>query len=123
MEKEVKILSPIVQIEDSPDMGKVLVLVEPWTFKTLAGVEYTIPKGYTSDGMSCPRFFWRMLSPQLDFVTLGPSIEHDYRYENHIGTRKECDDDYYDRLVENGFPKWKAYLVWIGVRIGGGSHY
>ena len=118
-----KILSPVVQIVDDLEMGKVLILKEPWNFTLPNGEIITIPVGFRSDGESIPRFLWRVLSPQIDFITLGPSIEHDYRYDQKIGTRKECDLFYRDRLIENGYPKVKAYVTYWGVRLGGSSHY
>ena len=123
MTEEIKVLSPVVQIVKDVEHGRVLILKEPWSFKTGKGVQYVVPEGFISDGASVPRFFWRLLSPCIDPITLGPSIEHDWRYENHIGTRAECDADYKDRLIENGYPRWKAYLTLLGVRIGGKSHY
>lgn len=122
-EKDKTILSPSFRFIEDPEMGDVLILTEPWKFKTSKGEEYTIPVGYESDGMSVPRFFFRVLSARIDFRTTGPSIVHDFRYENHIGTRAECDADYRADLIANGFPRVKAYAVWLGVRIGGRSHY
>ena len=65
-----KILSPVVQIVDDEEMGKVLILKEPWDFTLPSGEVITIPVGTRSDGESIPRFLWRVLSPQIDFVTL-----------------------------------------------------
>ena len=123
MTEEKKILSPVFQFIEDDELGDVLILKEPWDFTTSKGEKYTIPIDYRSDGCSCPRFFWRILTPKIDPRTSGPSIVHDFRYENHIGTRAECDADYRDDLIANGFPRIKAYAVWLGVRIGGGSHY
>lgn len=104
------------------EMGDVIYLVTPIRFE-FKGETYEIPSGFASDGMSVPRFFWRVLSPKLDFKTLIPSLIHDYMYTYHIGTRKEADEYYYDNLIANGFGKIKSSLVYWGVRIGGGSHY
>lgn len=104
------------------ERGDIIVLATPLRF-TFKGVEYEIPEGYESDGMSVPRFFWRSLSPKINGKTLRPSIIHDWMYENHIGTRKEADDFYEENLVAKGFGKVKSWLVWLGVRIGGWKHY
>lgn len=110
------------QIAEDEEMGKVIILVTPIRFEH-NGKEYTVPAGFASDGCSCPRFFWRMLSPALDFVTLIPSVVHDWCYSTGVMGRKEADDLYYDMLVANGFGKIKSKLVWLGVRLGGSSHY
>ena len=104
------------------ERGDIIVLVTPLKF-TFKGVEYEIPAGYESDGMSVPRFFWRTLSPKINGKTLVPSVIHDYMYENHIGTRAEADEFYQQNLIEKGFGRIKSWLVWVGVRIGGWSHY
>ena len=123
MTEEKKVLSPVFQFVEDDEMGDILILKEPWDFITSKGEKYTIPVDYRSDGMSVSRLLWRLLSPRVDFRTAGPSIVHDFRYENHIGTRAECDADYRNDLIANGFPRIKAWAVWVGVRIGGGSHY
>lgn len=110
------------QICHDDAMGDVIVLVTPIKF-TFNGQEYEVPAGFASDGMSVPRFFWRMLSPKLDFHTLVPSVIHDYMYSVKLGTRSEADEFYYQNLIAGGFGKVKAKLVWLGVRLGGGSHW
>ena len=110
------------RIEWDNERGDKIVLVTPLKF-TFKGVEYIIPAGWESDGMSVPRFFWRTLSPKINGKTLVPSLIHDFMYENHIGTRAEADAFYKANLIEKGFGKIKSWLVWCGVRIGGWSHY
>lgn len=110
------------QILTDEERGDIIRLVTPIKF-VFKGETYEVPAGYDSDGMSVPRFFWRSLSPKINHKTLVPSVVHDFMYENHIGTRKEADEFYYANLIENGFGKIKSWLVYIGVRIGGSSHY
>ena len=110
------------RIEWDSERGDIIVLVTPLKF-TFKGVEYEIPAGYESDGMSVPRFFWRSLSPKINAKTLIPSVIHDFMYENHIGTRAEADEFYEQNLIEKGFGRIKSWLVWFGVRIGGWKHY
>ena len=102
--------------------GDVIKLLEPHEFE-FKGKKYVIPEGYESDGMSIPRFFWRLICPQIDATSLVPSVEHDYLYGQKVETRKEVDQFYQSRLVEYGFPKWKANLTYWGVRMGGKSHW
>jgi hypothetical protein len=111
-----------VEIFVTPDRGKVIRLLEPLTI-TIKDTQVIVPEGFESDGMSTPRWAWSLVSPALDNRTLRAAVAHDWLYENHICTRKEADDWFYDAMVEDGFPKFRAYLAWMGVRIGGGSHY
>lgn len=110
------------QILTDPERGDIIRLVTPIKFE-YKGVKYEIPAGYDSDGMSVPRMFWRVLSPKINAKTLISSIVHDWMYSEKICSRKETDEFYYENLVKNGFGKVKSYLVYIGVRIGGGSHW
>lgn len=58
---------------------------------------------------------------------------HDWLYsgygiEQHDGTiyypsRKECDDLFHRALVAEGVARWRAWVFYWGVRIGGESHY
>lgn len=38
-------------------------------------------------------------------------------------TRKECDEVLYRLLRAEGVARWRAWMFYYGVRIGGGSHY
>jgi len=109
-------------LEDDEKQGKVIVLDKDFSFFFQNKI-YTIPAGFKSDGMSIPRFFWRFISPQLDFQTLIPSILHDFAYKYHIGERKDIDKWYRNLLIVYGMSKWKAELVYWGVRLGGSSHW
>lgn len=111
-----------VEIYTTAEDGKVIKLLESIPIK-VKGKNYIVPAGYLSNGLSCPRCLWSLLSPAIDNRTLKSACGHDWLYENHVCTRKEADDWFYDDLIANGFPKIKAYLVWLGVRIGGKSHY
>lgn len=45
--------------------------------------EFDIPEGYTWDGASIPRMFWRLIGPKTDPKFLIPSMIHDVLCENH----------------------------------------
>nr|DAQ92355.1 MAG TPA: Protein of unknown function (DUF1353) [Bacteriophage sp.] len=44
-------------------------------------------------------------------------------YRTGIINRKEADDLFYQMMIADGFPKWKCYCCWLGVRIGGGMYF
>jgi hypothetical protein len=48
---------------------------------------------------------------------------HDYLYEGSSLNRKECDAVLYRALRAEGVARWRAILFYIGVRLGGQSHY
>ena len=53
--------------------------------------EFLIPSGYTWDGASIPRIFWRLIGAKTDNRFLVPSLIHDVLCENH----DYIDDDRY----------------------------
>lgn len=87
----------------------------------LKSKEITIPKGFISDGQSCPRFLWRLLDPPITAETLIPSIIHDFLYRYQICTRLQADKLYDELLQKNGYSAWKRYLVYHGLRWFGGK--
>ncbi len=100
----------------------VIVLDSPLLFCAYE-ICYIVEEGYRSNGMSVPQCLWSIISPQYSPITLFPSICHDWLYDNHLMTREEADQWYYDALIENGYPKWKAKLVYKAVRKYGESHW
>lgn len=49
----------------------------------LCTYDFTIPKGYTWDGATIPRVFWRLIGSKSDNRFLVPSLIHDVLCENH----------------------------------------
>ena len=104
------------------ERGNVIKTLEPLTFEA-CGKTFTIPAGYLSNGFSCPRFLWGILSPAIDPNSLVASIIHDWIFDTHVLTRAQADSYFRKRLIEDGFPRWKAWLSYLGVRVFGGSHW
>ena len=104
------------------ERGNVIRTLEPLTF-TAYGKTYVIPAGYESSGYSCPRFLWGLLSPAIDPNSLLASIIHDWIFDTHVLTRALADRYFRMKLIENGFPRWKAWLSYLGVRAFGWSHW
>ena len=48
---------------------------------------------------------------------------HDWLYEHGSLTRKEADAVLYRALRAEGVARWRAWLFWAGVRIGGAKQY
>lgn len=104
------------------DNDIILIVEEPIVFKYVGKIE-TVPVGFRSDGASVPRFFWRILSPEIDPQTMIPSVVHDYLYAYKLRTRKDADKWYYDALRANGYPWLKAQATYWGLRAFGWSHW
>lgn len=118
---------------DGEQLTTVITLTAPLRFTLppreplwLLERHFIVPAGYSSDGASVPRVFWRLLSPPIDPITIAPSIIHDFLYDyawKYDITRDECDRWYRTALIAQGYPRWKANLTYIGIRLFGWRHW
>lgn len=83
-------------------------------------VEVTVPAGYVTDLSSIPRILWRFYPPGYT-ESRAPSVLHDYMYSHlhwHM-TKKQADIIFREGLLTQGMPKFRAWLFYRGVRLGG----
>ena len=86
-----------------------VILVDETEEKTY---EFTIPKGYTWDGATIPRMFWRLIGSKSDNRFLVPSLIHDVLCENHdyIDEDRYFSTIVFERLLYvskvNAFNRW-----------------
>ena len=96
---------------------------------TLNGTEYVIPKGFTFDGASIPKFLRTFFSP-VGVLLMG-GLVHDYRYKYAackpadkkgqllLVDQKRADEIFRDINIEvNGF-YFMNYLAYWSLRLGG----
>ncbi|MNL28334.1 hypothetical protein D3C87_1499730 [compost metagenome] len=88
--------------------------------------EITVPKGFVTDYASVSVLQNLLLAPIFvlvaDYGDKAATV-HDYLYTQAKLSRKECDQVLYRALLAEGLEKWRATLFWLGVRVGGGSHF
>ena len=79
-------------------------------------------RGFITDFASVPRF---PIIFELAGDTCHPAaVMHDWLYSHHSGyTRAEADAVLRDAAQAYGEPWWRTWLVWAGVRIGGGWYW
>lgn len=89
------------------------------------GRTVTVPKGFRCDGMSVPRCLWSLVSPMIHPQTIAASILHDWlcRTTAHSFTRKQADQFFYFLLLKCKFPRWRAWLAYVGVRLCGAKYW
>lgn len=88
--------------------------------------EITVPKGFVTDYASVSVLQNLVLAPIFVLVAdygNKASTVHDMLYSQAKLSRKECDQVLYRALLAEGLEKWRAYLFYLGVRVGGGSHF
>jgi hypothetical protein len=88
----------------------------------IGGVTVVIPAGEETDLNSVPRICWAIVSP-IDHPEV--AIPHDHLYRTGKVSRVVADAFYMDGLMrlEPPVPKWKRWLMYLGVRCGGWHAY
>ena len=107
-----------IDIDKTKDGSLLITTLEPVAY-TAGGKSFIIPPGYISDGLSVPRLFWSILSPQCDARTLHGGVCHDHDYEFHTTTRLEADVFLRDDLIRHGFSIILSWIIFAGVRLFG----
>ncbi len=91
-----------------------------WTDKK-TGIRIKVPSGFRTDLASVPRPMWSILPPFGKHSRA--AIIHDYLYRTNglAGklTRAQCDRIFYQIMRHNRVAIHRAWLMWLGVRIGG----
>ena len=117
--------SPLVEFIRTSSKGDVLKLRR--AMKYIFGYKsLTVPKGFSCDGMSVPRFLWSIISPTIHPETIAASIGHDYLYQHGSSkgwSRWQADLFFYCVLRCDGVSVWRAAAAFAGVRIFGAQYY
>lgn len=87
---------------------------------------FTVPAGFATDFASI-----RVLHNAFLFVLFAlvsgygnySATVHDWLYANGQVSRKEADAILYRALRAEGVARWRSWLLWAGVRLGGAKHY
>lgn len=78
---------------------------------------YTVKAGEVIDFASIPTGL-RNTFNRLGLSRM-PAAMHDSMYSKKFAKRQYCDLLFYKALIAVGMPQWKAWLYYIGVRMGG----
>ena len=82
-----------------------------------------VPLDFKTDLASIPRTFWSIYSPAKTEYIL-PAIVHDYLYTcEQTYSREQADNIFYNLLVKNNVPYFRAYLFYCGTRLFGEKYY
>lgn len=83
--------------------------------------EITVPVDFVSDGITLPRI--PIVLALFDGYGFPAGIVHDYLYTTGVLGRKHSDEVFYRALRELGIARWRAWLMYFGVRCFGGFYY
>jgi len=83
-----------------------------------------VPEGFITDFASVPRI--PIIYAMVGNCSHRAAVIHDYLYR--IGaepdvTRKIADDVFYEAMGVKNIPRWRKWMMWAGVRIGGHGAY
>jgi Protein of unknown function (DUF1353) len=111
----------VLEIADSQDDGQ-WILLETLIYQSdVARLTITVPKGFQTDLASVPRLpvvFWLTGDCARE-----AAVVHDYLYQSHMVDRAMADAVLREASQATGVPGWRRWLMWAGVRAGGGSHW
>lgn len=88
---------------------------------SVQGKLIAVPAYYKTDLASVPRL--PIVYLLVGAVGHKAAVLHDYLYGSGIFERAECDEIYYQALLVSGVSRFKALLMFAGVRAGGASRY
>jgi hypothetical protein len=112
---------PYLDEIDTRDMGDGnSMLLKPFRYLTPDTLEIITANAFTiTDFASIPRLFRAFITGNDN--TKKPAVIHDrdYRDKYCSRTRKRTDQIFLMGMKENGVPRWKRYMAYVGVRTGG----
>ena len=86
----------------------------------------TVPRGFQTDFASIKvlhnAFLFVLFALVSGYGNYAATV-HDWLYLNGQVSRKEADLVLYRALRAEGVARWRAWLMWAGVRIGGAKQY
>lgn len=86
----------------------------------------TVPAGFTTDFASIKvlhnAFLFVLFALVSGYGNYAATV-HDWLYTTGEVNRKEADAVLYRALRAEGVARWRAWLFWAGVRIGGAKQY
>ena len=88
-----------------------------WTMPDGIGYEMTVPAGFRWDSASIPKRFQDRIARWGRHSYA--SLIHDWLYDQRIGTRERADEIFYVLLLEDGVGKFKSWIMYKAVRLGG----
>lgn len=97
-------------------------VITPFVYQSdIARKTIIVPDGFVTDLASIPRmpFVYRELESLADM----PGVPHDFCYSTGYLDRDTSDLMLKEACLLIGLSSWKAQVIYLGVRIGGESHY
>lgn len=103
--------------KDSPYRGADpgFEVMEDFSFVDSRGETWTAHAKDITDGASVPWFSQPIVGKPFDRPYLGPSVLHDMYCRDKTRSKWATDRMFYEAMICNGVPKWKAASMWAAV--------
>lgn len=96
-------------------------LLAPFSYLDPDHGRIDVPAGFETDFASVPRLPW--LFVLFGDVGHAAAVIHDRLYSAGLLSRSASDRVLLNALRSSGVSRWRAWLMWAGVRVGGRSRY
>lgn len=96
-------------------------LLQPFIFYDEVEGPIEIPARFTTNGLTLPRI--PLILALFDNYGFPAAVVHDYLYDSSGIGRKDADNVFYRALRASGVARWRAGLMYAGVRIFGRFYY
>ena len=97
------------------------VLLTDFAYLPPGKKEVVVPTGFDTDFASVPR--WPLTFALLGSYGHAAAVIHDWLYRSGELSREDADRVFHEALRSSGIARWRAWIMWAGVRIGGKSRY
>lgn len=96
-------------------------ILEPFQYLDDDAGLVTVPAGFLTDFASVPRL-------PLTFALVGSyghaaATLHDWLYASGAESRRQADAVFRRALRSSGIARWRAWVMWVGVRLGGAKRF
>ncbi len=108
----------VVEKLEGPGKRNLWRLTRPLRYDSdLIHQEVVVPRKFLTDFASVPRL-------PLTYLLAGDTaheaaVIHDYLYQTNGVSRRIADAVFYEAMRVTGEPRWRAWMLWLGVRAGG----
>jgi len=101
------------------DEGRVVSLVEAFSYIDYLSQRWDVPSGAKVDGASIPRTLWTLIGAPFEGRYRNASIIHDWFCDRRNRPWQRVHEIFYEAMLTSGVSKFQASMLYAGVRLGG----
>jgi hypothetical protein len=101
------------------DEGRVVSLVEAFSYIDYLSQRWDVPSGAKVDGASIPRALWGLIGAPFEGRYRNASIIHDWFCDRRNRPWQRVHEIFYEAMLTSGVSKFQASMLYAGVRLGG----